>query len=274
MVEPHFFEGTATADSTTTLTDTTELVNYADDYLIGAFVYLYSATTNGDQERRITDNVQSTGVITVPTWSDPTGTVKYEVHRGVRVKDYNEAINHCIRSLADYGRSYTEKVADVSLTMTSDGTSTSYLYEIPAGFRYVSQILYESADASIYDFEVPPGAWKKTIELKTAATTSADSIWQLRLDRRYWEPIADRQLRILGGGEQAEVSTDTAAINENIVAYLTNYGAYWMISQGRHGLGPDAKSNTQRAGEYYRIASEARMAMKHFAPPGCVVLRQ
>lgn len=272
LIEPHFFESTASTYATTTLTDTGELVNYANDYLIGAWLYIWSATTNADQERRVSDNTQTTGVVEFPALTLPTGTVKYEMHRGWRVKDYNDAINVAIRSIADYGKANIAKAVDTSLELTADGTSSSYLYTLPAGFRYIHRILYESSTDGIYDHEVPKGAWKDSIEKLTAANTTQDATWQIRIDRRYWEPIDGRQLRILGGGEQDELSADTDTVSENVANYVVNFAAYHMLSMARGGLGSDAKANADRAREFASLAAEAKMNMKHFTPPGAIVV--
>lgn len=271
-VEPYFVESTSTATNTTTLTDTVELVNYNDDFLIGAFVYLYGTGTGTGQERRITDSVQSTGVITVPTWTDPADAIAYEIHRGLRVKNYNDAINMAIRSVADYGKAWVAKIADTSLTLTNDGTSTGYFYTVPAGFRYIQKILYESPEAGVYDYEVPPGAWWWSLEKLTIPTSSADATWQWRVDRRYWEPIAGRKARIIGAGSPDECSADTELISEHIADYVVHRAAYTLLSMHRDGVGADARSNSDRAREQATFAGDARTLMRHMPPPSVRVL--
>ena len=270
LIEPEFFEGTATTYGTTSLADSGEMVNYADDALINAFVYLYSATTNADQERRITDSTSSGGTMAFAAISLPTGTVKYEVHRWLRIKDYNDAIDQAIRSVFDYGNANIAKAVDTSLTMTNDGTSTSYYYTVPTGFRYISKVYYESATASIYDFEVPRGAWADSIEKLTASSTTTDSVSQIKIDRRYWEPIADRQLRIIGGGVQDLLSADTSTISRHLENYIVRAASYDLVTNVKYGIGVDATQRAETAKQYASLAAEAKRMLKHLTPPGSI----
>lgn len=278
LLEEIFFEGTATAYNTTTLTDTNELVNWDDDRLIDAFVYLYSATTNSDQERRITDNVQSTGVITVPTWTLPTGTVKYEIHKQLRVKDINEMIDLAVLNRVGTGGALIPRAADVSLPITNDSTSNSYYYTIPTGFRWIENILYESDVSGVYDFPVPRAAWANpdNIEKTTAATSSADSINQIRIDRNRWAmPETGRKLRIIGGGWQPLLAADTDLLAMSLVPYVVHMAAHYlsgpMLAKGQ---GPEAEQRYKDSQNFLRIAmTQAASPSLSHAPPGAVPVR-
>lgn len=278
MVEDFFFEGTATGYNTTTLTDTVELVNYDDDRLIDAMIYLYSATTNSDQERRITDNVQATGVVTVPTWTLPTGTVKYEVHKQLRVKDINEMIDLAVLNRTGSAGALIPRVADVSLSVTNDGTSTSYYYTIPTGFRWIEQVLYESEVDGVYDFPVPRGAWAHpdNIEKTTAATSSADSVNQIRIDRNRWAlPSTGRKLRIIGGGWQPLLTADTDLLSMSLVPYVVHMAAHYLIGPMlAKGQGAEAEQRYKDSQNFLRIAmQQAASPSLNQAPSGSVPVR-
>jgi hypothetical protein len=96
-VADNIVEGTATAGTSTTLTDTSSLLFSNADALNGAWIYIYSGTSSGD-ERSISD--YSSNVVTVASsWSStPDTTSKYEVHRRFRVTDYNRAIDAAMRA--------------------------------------------------------------------------------------------------------------------------------------------------------------------------------
>lgn len=278
LLEDIFIEGTATSVSTTSLTDTNELVNWDDDRLIDAFVYVYSADTNSGQERRITDNVQSTGVITVPTWSQPTGTTKYEIHKQLRVKDINDVIDLSVMNRTGSAGALIPRVADTSESIVNDGTSSSYYYDVPTGFRWIESIYYESEVDGVFDFPVPRGAWAHpdNIEKKTAATSSADSEVQLRIDRRYWAmPETGRKLRIIGGGWQPVLTSDTSLLAIGLVPYVTHMAAYYLAGPvlGK-GQGAAAEQRRKDADNFLRLAmAQAASPSLYHAPPNAVPVR-
>lgn len=258
--------GTATSGSTTTLVDTNELTAYSDDKLIGYHVYIYGGTGIG-KERYITDSVQSTGTITVATWTQPSTDSTYEIHRTWRVGHYNDAINQAINDIRGDGGALVTKAVDVSLSLLSNGTSTSYYYTLPTGFKFVKELIMESATTSIYDEPIPMDAW--TLDKTTAATSSADAVATLVFDRNRWEPISGRKVRILGGGVQAELTDDTTALlSEHLLSYVVNKAAYWLL-QSAMGLGtPDAQANARRAQIFLAGAEDARSHFDHKVPPG------
>lgn len=78
QLEAPFVSGTSTASDATTLTDLPVLGTYADNFFIGAWVYYLDATV---KDRRVTDSVQSTGVLThiVSDNNGKDGTDLYEI---------------------------------------------------------------------------------------------------------------------------------------------------------------------------------------------------
>jgi hypothetical protein len=91
-------DGTATAGASNTLTDTVNVNFSTTDALKGAWIYIHTGTSSGD-ERLITASTTA-GVITVSdNWSStPDTTSKYEIHRKRRVDWYNELINRGLRA--------------------------------------------------------------------------------------------------------------------------------------------------------------------------------
>ena len=81
-------DGTATAGASNTLTDTVNVNFSTTDALKGAWIYIHTGTSSGD-ERLITASTTA-GVITVSdNWSStPDTTSKYEIHRKRRVDWY------------------------------------------------------------------------------------------------------------------------------------------------------------------------------------------
>lgn len=266
--------GTATSGSTTTLVDTAELVNYAGtaagmgDALFGSYVYIWGGTGAG-QERRISSNTQSSGTITVPTWTQPSTDSTYEIHSQWRVADYNAAINMAINDCIGDGGALVTQVADVSITMTDDNTSASYYLTLPVALRTIKYVIPEGPISGIYD-ELPlTFGVDYYLEKKTAATSSSASIPYLVLTRdSSIVPISGKKLRIVGAGYQAEVTTDTATIAENLVPFIQHQAAYYLLS-GRMGLGsPDSQANQRYAQQRLALAEAARSRLEYRASPG------
>ena len=262
---------TATSDSATTVTDTVELVNYADDRLIGAYLNIYSATTAKGLERRITDNVQSTGVVTMPTGTDPTGTVLYEIHRSWRVSEYNAAINQAITDVRGDGRAFTTLISDTSITMTDGGTSTDYYIDLPSGFRSIHRglIQVEGPTASIYDEQPLRYGVDWTFEKKTAETSSAAPVWQIVINRSAYVPIASRQLRLQGAGSQEEMDDDdTDILYDHLEPFVIQRAAYYLLQSRTRSGTPQSQANAKRAEQHWRESESARTRFDYSPPPG------
>lgn len=92
-----FVSGTATANTNTTVTHVNNFGRYSDDELIGMYLYLSAATP---VTRRITDNVQSSGVVTfIPSATSDTG---YEL-LPFPAESIHEAIDNALMMLYDEG---------------------------------------------------------------------------------------------------------------------------------------------------------------------------
>ena len=90
-------EGTATAGGSTTLTDTNNLLFTDDSALVGAWAFIHTGTSIGD-ERAISAYSASSDQITNLAWtSTPTTSSQYEIHRKFRVRQYNRAIDQALR---------------------------------------------------------------------------------------------------------------------------------------------------------------------------------
>lgn len=277
IIEDTFFEGTATGVTTSSLTDANEAVNYFDDRLKGGFVHIYSATTNADQERRVSANVQATGVLSLsPNWLLPTGTILYEFHKGWRIKDYNRAIDQALLQALGAGGGVIARVADTSITMTNSGVAADYLIPIPAAakLRFIEKILFEAGTPGIYDQEVPPMAWSRSIEKTAEATASADSTQQIRIDRRYFEPIASKKLRIVGAGWAELPGADTDLIPLGMGGYVVPMAAHLMLLPRTRGQGPDAAANMNQAKIMLQIAMSQKLSSANYRPmPDAVPVR-
>ena len=97
---------TGTAESsgggTSTLKDL-DLQRFGDNDLIGAWLYLSSGSTTPDVSLRITDNVQSTGVVTFrPTQSGTTNDLTYEI-LPYEATAIHKAIDEALDELYDAG---------------------------------------------------------------------------------------------------------------------------------------------------------------------------
>lgn len=243
-------------------------MNFADDVLIGQMAYINTGTGIG-QERRITDNTQSSGTIQVPTWTAPDTTSQYELHNTWTVDDYNTAVNQAVSDLRGDNGALIEQVADVSLTLTADGTSSSYFYNLPTGLKWIYGIWYESGTSGVYDYQLTPRSWR--LEKLALASSSASSTHQVVLDRGYWQPISGRKLRIVGAGYQAELATDTATLSEHLLTFVLHQAAFYLLDPLTTTGTPDAETNEKRAVRHFQMAQAQRGGLlEHRVRPGAV----
>lgn len=97
-VDDKIAEGTASAGSSSTLTDATGLSFRTADFLEGAWIFIHTGTGIG-QERYISAQTTGGQVTVVPNWTVTTdNTSQYEVHRKYRVSDYNNVISAALRA--------------------------------------------------------------------------------------------------------------------------------------------------------------------------------
>ena len=253
-------DGTATSATTTTLVNTGDLTNYADSVLIGSYVHIYNGTNGVGQERLVTANTQSTGTLTVATWTQPTGTILYEVHRQWRKDDYNTAINQAINDLRGDNGALVEAVVDTSISLVNTGASTDYIYDLSAVSplpRYVYNIWMESSTSGIYDDLILPGYYR--IEKKTEASATAASKHQLVFNRNLWGPTSGRKLRIEFAGFTDELTNDnTLTLPEHLLPFVTHQAMFYLLDP-EGGLGtPGAAHDDKRALRHYQLAEGMR----------------
>lgn len=207
LLDDMVIEGKATAGDATTITDTNNLLFAADDQINGYEVFVFKGTNIG-KSRIITDFDEGTDKMTFPTMTAACDTTtEYEVHRRLRVAQYEKAITMAIASAQQaIGRDklnyYVNKV-DKTLIVNdilmgagqferwSDGAALA-----PDGFtlKSGSSVARESTyvDSGLYSAKLTNGAategylqWAYTQYLKYAEQS-------FTAKGRFWCATADR----------------------------------------------------------------------------------
>lgn len=222
-----------------------------DDFYNGRRIFVYSGTGIG-QERLITDYVQSTGVLTIrPNWTTNPTAALYEIHKLLRVTDYNAFIDSAIRWLA--WEVLVSKV-DSTTTLTSD----TFEYALPADFAYISKLtIVDADDADNYsvlqnvDWEIVGGA-TDDIKLAPWVGFSTDDVLKVEGQAYPSLPTAD---------------TDSIALDTECLLDYALFCAYQKLG-GRNS--PDQEYYRDQAKLQLGKAEATKAALPRRVEPGSV----
>ena len=229
--------------STSTLKDT-DLQRFGDNDLIGGWLYLTSGSTTPAVSLRITDNVQSTGVVTFrPTQSATTNNLTYEV-LPYEADAIHTAINESMDELYDSGTLVRNMWLNHWLTGSPiynstfeywDGTATVDGWTV--GTTSASRLSYSS------DHIVPS---QNAVRLAAAGT--------LTLDDKYAQFLQDLSgdtvtLRAWVRSSTASNSRAQLLVDGSVVAstsYHSGDGQWEMVSADGYGIASTATKITVR----------------------------
>ena len=229
--------------STSTLKDT-DLHRFGDNDLIGGWLYLTSGSTTPAVSLRITDNVQSTGVVTFrPTQSATTNNLTYEV-LPYEADAIHTAINESMDELYDSGTLVRNMWLNHWLTGSPiynstfeywDGTATVDGWTV--GTTSASRLSYSS------DHIVPS---QNAVRLAAAGT--------LTLDDKYAQFLQDLSgdtvtLRAWVRSSTASNSRAQLLVDGSVVAstsYHSGDGQWEMVSADGYGIASTATKITVR----------------------------
>jgi len=219
----------------TTGADTTHInapfLYQADDYYNNHKynVYVYAGTNIG-VEKRVTDWVLSTYLLTVHSAyaaaCDATSCI--ELHRIFTEDEYRKAINLAIESLAT---KYLIDKIDVTTTLVAD----TYEYTLPTDVYFIHRITTEA--------EVDGGKFYEA-NVIDYRDWSLISPRKLKLNKTYYSITAGKDLRIEGHGRQDSLSSDAS------ICYLP---PDWIVAKAITFLS-SSKIQSNQLDEVYRRA--------------------
>ena len=251
QVDDLFRMGTATAGGANTIADTNTLFE-TDDFYNGCRFYIYSGVGAAQSERLVTDFASSTAQATVrPNWAtQPTTASLYEVHRLLRVSDYNDAIDEAVRQLQ-----YDFLVSQVS---TVSLTTDDFIYDLPASFAYVNRV-------SIID-----------TDLDEVYILNEGDEWHIKggsyddIEIARWVPVATGYtLKIEGQAVATLPTADTDSLSLDI-EFLVHYGMAWCFAKLGGRNSPDQEYYRERADKELAIAEERRRSLPRRVQPGSI----
>ena len=182
-------EATSTVD-TTSLIDTLELSEYADDDLIGRQVMIYDAAGSivDGEVSKVTDNAGSTGDATCNAFTASIADGdKYEMWDVFKIADVNDAIDQAIEKVS--------KGAQQKKQTTSAFTQSGiYEYNCLSGFNGVHTVEYVSSVGTEVEIDDCDSAWTAG----TNATVTADTTYKQ-------EGSACNKIVIASGASTSEV---------------------------------------------------------------------
>jgi hypothetical protein len=229
--------GTVTDATTTTLTDTANLLDSSDDAarLAGAWVYIASGAQAGTT-RRVLEFAPSTGTLTVDSWTAPAAGSEYELHQRLRPADLNRLINQALVAL----RYHTEQRVDV-VAGQRQYSLADYAWLTEPRQVYAVCVEMGGEGARQYPdipFEVTAGDEGLTLHVPPSATRSGEHLL-LRCSRPY-EALAE--------------DADVTACPLDWVRTATVYRVYeWLC---RHGPAQDTERYARdRAREGAKLAA-------------------
>ena len=228
-------EGTATGGSATTLEDTS-LACYGNDYFNDqdAWIYIRSGTYAGSY-RRITDFVQTGGVVTFsPTLAGSiVSGVTYSIHHTRSEDSWHRPdvvakINLAIQRVAE--KAHVWHVDTTSVTLVAD----TYEYDLPLTFMGIYRVTMADADGAFHTQpEIPPSEYwiipSSTSKLHFRRT-HADELFADHYIGDSWAEVnltAARKLRIEGLGSPAVLAND-ASVCPISPTYVVFQAAAWL----------------------------------------------
>ncbi len=223
------------------------LAYFPNDNFNDSEFFVYAGTAIG-QSRRVSDFLQLNGEVVPLSAFAPNAVAgdSFEIHPhfGWTVEQFNAAIDMAHYAVEDI---YLLDKVDESLTMIVD----TYEYTIPAGFRYLSKVLYKPIGAtyfteiSVLEWRVIPGATKK--------------LW---LDRIY----DGATLRLVGQG-QATLPANDAATVQLPERYVVAKATALVLAMQPGGEISDARERMQWAAWWEQQADIEMVRMRTAVKP-------
>lgn len=207
--------GTATSGSTTTLIDTTKLLQ-ADNFWRGQYVFF---PTTGEV-REISASTQSTKTL---TWLEPLAagitTDQYEIWSQFTALEVNDAINRALRSAWPYLFSVQEKFLVIQLDTNTEYSLTS----LSPSPRWLSQVQVERNVNSLTGTNTTTVAQNRLKD--TNQTFTSEHVgWQVRI----YDGTSKGDYRTVS----SVVDSNTLEVSANFTTILTTTSKYRLADVG------------------------------------------
>lgn len=237
-----FLYGAVTAPTGTVFTlDAVKTV--PDDALVGRLAYFSSGTAVG-QLRIITDNVQSTGVVTVsPAYSPvPTAADVVEIWPDyIDVESVNDHINLAIDRISEAVGIYAETAA----TVAADGITVT----IPTGWTHIIGVRYQDDYGHWWDYFPSADPWQDTYGPYSLSIQGGF----VYLNRAIPDGITSVYIRGYRAPVYLAADTDVPDVNP---AYLVYMAAYSLSAGMSYGQALDPEQHSARATNWYNQAKD------------------
>ena len=230
--------GTATAATSTSLTDTKQRVE-GDGYWDGADLKVYAGTGAG-QARPVTAFLNSANRFTFPSMTTtPDATSLYELHQLLSAAEYDRYIVQALRMLTRTRKLLQWKL-DTSLAWVTDQRD----YIVPTGFVAIQQVEVATvANPGSDDYEkLPAESW----------SVRRDGTRYLTFGTRFPQQTNGRTLRLTGYAEFPLPAADTDTYNLDPYPILVRAAA--LVSQAL--AANDATGEWRRHFENFRQEAE------------------
>ncbi len=240
----NFFLGTITSmDVNTPRCDS--LVYFPNDNFNDGEFFVYAGTAIG-QSRRIQASWQNNVQPIIPFSPNAVAGDFFEIHPhfGWTVEQFNAAIDMAHYAVEDF---YLLDKVDESLMMIAD----TYEYTIPAGFRYLAQVLFKPTGA-MYFTEIPVLEWR-------VVPGATKKLW---LDRLY----DGATLRLVGQG-QATLPANDAATVQLPERYVVAKATALVLAMQPGGEISDARERMQWAAWWEQQADKELVRMRTAVKP-------
>jgi hypothetical protein len=240
-----FLYGATSAAAGTTFTlDTAKIV--PDDSLVGRLAYFADGTALG-QLRVITDNVQSTGVVTVsPAFSPaPTAGDTVEIWPDyIDIETVNDHINLAIDRISEAVGIYVESTA----TVAADGITVT----LPGTLTHVVGVRYQDGYGMWWDYFPSADPWQDTLGPYTLAIRGGF----VYLNHAIPDSTFPVYIRGYRAPAYMTADADLADVNPAYLVYMT---AYSLSAGMSYGQALDPEQHSARATNWYNQAKDIEL---------------
>jgi hypothetical protein len=207
-------------------------------------VYDYSGTNAGTSGNPY-DWDHDTYTLTFKPAATLTAGDEVEMHERFKVDAYNDFINLAVEMVAK--EALIHKV-DETITLAA----STYKYDLPTQFLWISGIYLESSTSGVYNEEDP-------INPKYYRVVNTSTI-QVEFIKELWTPTADRHLRVVGFASPSKLDTDTeeCPLNPAFVTYQAAALAHQSLIRGQE---KDSEYHSQQMQLCQTMADRVRDTM-------------
>lgn len=267
-------EGTVTGTPASSyINDTTNRFE-ADDHFNDMELYMRTGGSAAGDSRIIKDFVKTGAKIEVKSnfSATPTAADTYAILDDYRWAELKAAINQAIEMVAEEALVWVEDETSVTLA------ASTYEYDIPTTFLYITRITMADSDGNFYDAPIPANQYK-VIHTPTAQLHFIRKYDSYQHDANFYygdfwansQFTAGRKLRIEGLGAPAALSTDASYCSIN-PEYVCRQAAALLHSSRIQSNDPDWHSKQFEINQARADIERARVVSMPLPPDAVRVM--